>query len=58
MTYFEIMRWLEEHLVSFTMQLNGLYKLEYLDDEGYTETRNGISLEGLVLGINNTYLIN
>jgi hypothetical protein len=58
MTYLEIIEWLENHIVGFTMQLNGMYRLEYLDDEGYVYTRDGVSLEGLVLGINNTYLIN
>lgn len=58
MTHLEIIEWIETHLISFTLQLNGLYRLEYLDDEGYTTTRDGISLEGLVLGINNTYLVN
>lgn len=57
MTYLEIIEWIEAHLIGFTQQLNGMYCLEYLDDEGYNSTRDGISLEGIVLGINNTCLV-
>ena len=58
MNYLEIIEWIETHLIGFTLQLNGMYRLEYLDDEGCNSTRDGVSLEGIVLGINNTYLVN
>ena len=52
MTDLEIIEWLQEHITSIELQLNGLYKVVYIDDEGYEQSRTGVSLMGIVLEIN------
>lgn len=52
MTYLEIIEWIEQHITSIELQINELYRVVYIDDEGYEQSLTGLSLMAIVLEIN------
>lgn len=52
MTDSEIITWIEQHVTSIELQINELYRVVYIDDDGYEQNHAGLSLVGIVLEIN------
>lgn len=57
MTYLEIIEWIEQHLSYFEMHEDTLFKMSYIDDEGYTIYHFGKDLISIVLEINGKELV-